>query len=593
MPVPGIATLLRQRLRLARPATPAGVLGAIAVLVVFVVGFAQGPMKFVGSDFGYLPGDIVDNRFNHYVLEHGYHTIAVGKVKRFWNAPFMFPTPMMTAGSDHHLATLPLYAVLRAVGFSPEHAFQGWFLVLSALNFAAAYWAARRFSLDRIGAAAAAYLFAFGLPAFGQVTHIQLVERFAAPVAVALAWRFLWQPSPRTLFAASAAFVAQVYACMYIGLLTAVLIAGLTVVVALLARRELPWRTLLWPGWAEIGRRLLALAVPTALLIVLLIPYAKMTRATVGMEAKDILDFVPDPAAWVRPPIESTTWGWMRDRLPDEAAVKFVSEKALFPGGLAFLGLGFGLFALAKIGPRAGDSPTLLAAACAIVVLPVPLIFWQFGDWSLYRELLALPGVGKLRASGRVIFVLMIPLGLLVGLLFDGVLNWVGRRNRVAGGVTAVGLLALLVLDQATLPADARKWNDFRYPVAASVTRRTAFADAVRAWPGAKLLYAFPGPKAEPIFTLLLQVDTMWAALDVGIPTVNGYTGYPPPNWFPFENYCDLLYWVRTHGALTPEVLEGLATFGTPTGHEGEPWEMACRERFKPRPIPYLWLPPE
>lgn len=574
--MPGIASLIR--LRLARPSLPTGVPGVVAVLAVFAVGFVQGPLKFVGTGFRYLPGDLVDNRFNHYVLEHGYRTFAVGKVKRFWNAPFMFPATAMTAGSDHHLATLPLYAGLRTAGLGPERAFQMWYLVLSALNFAGAYWAARRFSLGRVGAAAAAYLFAFGLPAFGQITHVQLVERFAAPAAVALAWGFLWKPTARGLFATLAFHVLQVYANMYIGLLTFALTAGLTLAVVVLARRQLPWRTLLRPGWAEAGRRVLALALPTVLLVLLLIPYAKMTRTNAGLNVAEVLDVAPDPAAWVRPPVESAAWGWARDRLPGDGAVKFVWEKALFPGGVAFVGLAFGLVALVR---RAN----VLAAACAVVVFLVPLVFWPVGDWSLYRELLAVPGVGKLRASGRVIFVLMIPLGLLVGTLFDRVLARVGRWQPVA----AVGLLAVLALDQSTLSADHPRWNECRYRLTHSEARRTTFAAAIRDVPGAKLVYAFPGPKADPILVLLLQVDTMWAALEVGLPTVNGYTGYPPPHWFHFENYCDLLYWVRIHDALTPEVIDGLATFGTPCGYEDNPWELACRLRYRPRSLPDLW----
>ena len=28
------------------------------------------------------------------------------------------------------------------------------------------------------------------------------------------------------------------------------------------------------------------------------------------------------------------------------------------------------------------------------------------------------------------------------------------------------------------------------------------------------------------------QIDAMWAGLHAGVPTVNGYTGYPPPGWW-------------------------------------------------------------
>jgi hypothetical protein len=54
--------------------------------------------------------------------------------------------------------------------------------------------------------------------------------------------------------------------------------------------------------------------------------------------------------------------------------------------------------------------------------------------------------------------------------------------------------------------------------------------------------------------TYVIQLDAMWAALELGKPTVNGYSGHDPPAW-PFHN---------PRAANTDKVLEWLEREGQP-----------------------------
>lgn len=548
------------------PVSPAG---RLLVAAVFLLGFWQLPLRAVGwmSD---IPGDWIDSRFNHYILEHGYQVVAAGEPGRFWHPPFMFPAPGMTAGSDHHLGTLPLYAGLRAGGLDMEAALQVWYLVLAAVNFPAAVWAARRIGLGAVGAAAAGYLFAFGLPAVAQTGHLQLTARFLVPVAVAAGWGFLRQPSAGRLFAAGAAIVGQLYLNMYLGLLTGGVLAALAVA----GRAQ----------WREVFRldrhRLLAVGGAGLLALPLVVQYLRMAvgHGTFGPEY--LITLAPDPAAWVRPPAQSATWGWVRDRLPGSPEI---GEKVLFPGVLALLGLGYAVWLSLR---RSADPRRPLAVAVVLVVLAMLVVFWPVCEWSIYRGLVYVPGVGLLRAVGRVVLVLIVPLGWLAGMLCDDLIIAAGRWGRIAGGLTAVGLAGLVPLDHATPPTDAPVWAEARFPVSESVARRTRFADAVRAEPGATLLYAFPPVSGDALAWLTLQVDMMWAGLETGVPTVNGYTGYPPPGWGYFGSHVELLGWLHSRGADTPDRLAGLRTFGTPYADDHDPTEQAYRRRFGGRPLP-------
>ena len=169
------------------PSHPWGIGGWALVVAAFTIGFVNFPLQVVGTDFDHLPGDTIDNRLNNFVLEHGYRYLA-GKADSFWDAPSFYPSRDSTAMSDAHIGLLPLYASFRAAGLSPEHAFQGWFLVPFVLNFAAAAWAVRRLGYGALAASVAAYVFAFGLPVVAQLTHAQLFPRFFVPPAVVFAF---------------------------------------------------------------------------------------------------------------------------------------------------------------------------------------------------------------------------------------------------------------------------------------------------------------------------------------------------------------------------------------------------------------------
>jgi hypothetical protein len=195
-----------------------GVVGWVIVLSALGVGFWAFPLKTIGPGATHLPGDAADNRLNNYVLEHG-HRYLRGLESSFWNAPMFYPTAGTTATSDAHLGMLPLYSALRAGGLSPEEAFQGYFLIPFALNFASAAWAIRRLGFGPTAAAVGAYVFSFSLPLAAQLVHAQLFPRFLVPPALVIGWEHLREPKPWRAWVVVGCVVAQVYISAYIGYL--------------------------------------------------------------------------------------------------------------------------------------------------------------------------------------------------------------------------------------------------------------------------------------------------------------------------------------------------------------------------------------
>ena len=246
------------------PATPQdtslrwGVADWAVVVITFALGFCAFPLKIIGFDAEYLPGDPADNRLNNYILEHGYRCLT-GQAGPFWDAPMFYPTRRVTLTSDAHLGMLPIYTAFRAGGLTPEEAFQGYFLVPFVLNFVSAVWAIRRLGFGPVAAAVGAYVFSFSLPLAAQLQHVQLFPRFLVPPAVVFAWEYLRHPRTWRLGAVAACLVGEIYLSVYIGYFLALLLAAGCVVTVIQFRRILPWQELLRPGKREWLRRIAVL----------------------------------------------------------------------------------------------------------------------------------------------------------------------------------------------------------------------------------------------------------------------------------------------------------------------------------------------
>src|SRR5262249_52204629 len=151
--------------------------------------------------------------------------------RRFWDAPFFYPTPNVTAFSDTLLTIAPVYWGWRVVGFWPDTAFQLWMLTISAMNYLAGYWLMRSgFRLGVLGSIGGAFLFAFGAPRTNEVEHQQLAPQIYTVTTLMVVIRiFSERPGPGGLrraivlwALAGLSLVAQFYTSFYGGWFLAV-----------------------------------------------------------------------------------------------------------------------------------------------------------------------------------------------------------------------------------------------------------------------------------------------------------------------------------------------------------------------------------
>jgi hypothetical protein len=211
------------------------------------------------------------------------------------------------------------------------------------------------------------------------------------------------------------------------------------------------------------------------------------------------------------------------------------------------------------------------------------------GDVWLYAPLTHLPGVEGIRAIGRVVLVLLFPAGVALAGCVDALCGAAGRVGKGPALLVGVLALALVVADHwlaAPEGARADQWAQTRYPLEHILARQKLISDAIRRHPAPALVYVFPSVADQKrLNVLVVQLEAMRAAQDLGLPTVNGWSGYIPQDWGYFTGYRSLLEWLMVHHHLPEHVLAGLVVVGEPAPDTDPQYEAAMRARFPPRPV--------
>jgi hypothetical protein len=481
-------------------------LSAALLLVVGLVAFFP---RTVASGFRATQGVSVDPRHLNFVVEYAHRCLVGDAVCRgLWNPPIFFPQANVAGLTEPLFGLLPLYTPWRLLGASPSLAFALLEVALVAATFLATYALfARRFALAPTAAALGAYLFAFGNPRGAQIGHPHTFA--AAPLVLALAALAAELAQSRAggdrrrhVPLAVAAFVWLYLSNIYFALFA-----------ALLALAALPWalaqastRAALAASLRRRGALWLVSLAGGGALLAPVVRHQRAWAEILGWPPWEaVRDLLPQPESWLNPGALNWVWG---------AVARWPPIAGLAPSWEHELGIGFVTLALALAGLwLARRDPWLRVAAGAAATLALLATRWP-GGFSLWRGVLLLvPPLSATRAMGRLALVVLL-------LAAYGVaVAW--QRLRVDRRVLLAALLLVVVpLEQArrggSFPRRALDLQSSR--LAAAVPRScTAF-------------FFSPVDFATPSDAATQEV-AMWAALEAGVPTVNGYTSYPPPRW--------------------------------------------------------------
>ncbi len=553
----------------------------------FLIGFVNYPLQVLGTNLDYLPGDVIDNRLNNFVLEHGFRWVT-GKAESFWDAPSYYPRRGATAWSDAHIGMLPCYVTMRLAGLSPEGAFQGHFALAVVLNFVAAVWALRRLGFGPAGVAAAAYLFAFSLPVVSQTQHTQLIPRFLIPIAVVFAWEFLQFPRTWRLAVVAACIAGQIYIAVYLGYFLVLMLSVGLLVALVRFPHHVAWRELLLPGW-RVGVARLAVFTVAILAVHPLIDRHKQASGG-GRPIGEIKESAPIPESWLSLPKNAFLHPDCKWSPIPEVDVP-EGEHLMFPGFVPVAAVL--VVALLAFLPAGRGTQRSLAITAAWSALLLAALVTRIGDIWLYESLGKVPGAGGIRVPGRVCLVLPLLSGSTVAFVIDVAVGYASRFGRGYSVLAGVLCFVAVAAEQRLIPAECNEqaWYDFHSPVAQVLARQERIAEAVRRHPEPIFVYVFPSvanrsDNLRPeLRELALQVEVMRATQELGIPCVNGWTGHGPAEWFCFRNYRELTTWMVSANKLPPERLHGLVVIGEPAAAHKEDtgFEVFMRNTFPPQ----------
>ncbi len=492
--------------------------GILLIGSLLAVGLWLVVIRPLGPGMTLIPGDLGDARLVNYVLEHFYQWV-LGRAPRFWDAPFFYPYPRTIAFSDSMLGSAPFYAVFRGLGFDLAASFQAWYVLGYVLNYAAAAYALSRLRLEPIAVATGAFFFAFGLPILAQENHPQLLYRFGVPLACTLLWIFSYQPRLRTLVAILFWLVWQFYLSIYIGYFLSLLLLAMSIILPLrltglpVLDRLKFWPHQLWCAWSDAhpSDRVLAILSGTGLLAAsggLFYPHYWVSKAYgFARSWNEISSMLPRIQSYFLAD-KSQLWASSMDLF---AQVPMRHEHQLFPGATILLLL------LAGIIWRFDSENRKLAFLMLWAQLALVVFTLSIDGHSLYWITSYLPGAGSIRGVARIQLVLMWPLALFAACVLDAVFKLPDRRFNVA---VLTYLVAILVISESVLSVH------HTYPKLEGQARLAELrAQLPSSMADDAVLFVAAKDGEAP---LNRELDAMLLAQELGIATVNGYSGNTP-----------------------------------------------------------------
>jgi hypothetical protein len=471
---------------------------------------------------GFVPGNAGDSRFNLYILEHFYQCL-IGTVDSFINAPFFYPWPKTIGFSDTHWITGLIYAVLRAAGMDGIDAFASWFAIGNLLNFLAAYFVFRKFGLRDLGAAVGAFLYAFSLPVTFQFTHVQLAYRAGVPFAVYFLQCYLDSRNP-VAGAFLVFLVALQTACtFYIGIFSLLLLAGWMLGWGILKIQNqvgivAAVRGLL-PDLSERRRNGMAfviIMIAMMTLTVVILPNVEAAKVY-GFKRGwgEIRDGLPSLESYFLA-FHSHIWWRNEGKLP---SLPLWWEQNLFPGLLMMLGVGASF-------RGGGQHQRILLLARTSLLFLVAITISIFGI-SLYFLISKLPGFDAIRSVSRVILVILLPAALLAGSLIE--LLWDSKKYLLCARIAAVILCTFTIYEAADIIQIRDVKNHWIERL--EVLRRQISHIKTPIGRNDVLVILQSDKSVNNWNEFENELDAMLLSQQMGIRTLNGYSGNLPAGW--------------------------------------------------------------
>ena len=472
-------------------------------LTVFGVWFTW--MRFLIPQ-GNLLGDGGDTKFNLYALEHVY--LFVRGRESLWNENFYWPVKGVAAFSEIHLGSSFFYVIPRLLGLGQIDSMTFWLAAGVSLSALSAYCMALVLRVNWMPAMMAGLIYGSALPLTAQAGHAQLMHRWAAPwvilaalplssTKVGLQCRLLI-----AILGLSLQFLCSpvlAIGTMIIALFVAVLSYGLGLKIEAIDDNH--WIRL--RKWVFCGALISGLV---ALYVAIMYAYFKSDYG-ITRSAEEILDYSPSLQALVLAD-HSHFWGLPSRQIPISGGRH---EMQMFLGVVSLSMLFYGIRCR-------GQSRKLVTVLLLSIVL-VFVLMMRIDGSSFYILLSHIPGFDSVRTPVRFWLISLFPIGIICALGLNQVGDFFGNGKRLIRPF----ILVLLIIELSSVDILSISRDEFTKPTEKMVEDVKQELESKKANEIDAFLYVRTNASYN-----YSDLDAMIAARDLGIPTVNGYSGFAP-----------------------------------------------------------------
>ncbi len=482
-----------------------------AVTVTALAALALFYRAFFTSGGDLIAGDMADTRSLLAIMEH-WHAVFSGRAP-LASPNFFAPFRGALGFGEAMFLLAPPYAILKLAGLDRYLAYEFTLMLVKGLGFASLYALLRNpMRLSMAPALLGAALFSISSLSFVSAAHAQLVAEAFVPAAAWLLWRFHERRARWALWLAAAIAGLLFSTSFYIAFFTALSMAVAMAVWFAIGERGARFRMVNREAIAPWGIALAIFAATFCLFLYIYLP------ALARLGGRSLAETILYLRGW-REALDvgpgNLVWSGAVRRLYDPIRPMTGEYGQGWPPVTALMAAAVAIGSCIRLRRPGADARHRIAAAIGISCLVLYVLTVRFGSivpWWLVFHLV--PGAQGVRVPGRIHHILGIGVAALCACGLEALLR--GRRLARIG---ACVLAAFLISEQINVSpmaligrrADNAVFRQFTQP---PPDCRTFFETHPR----------LPGAAG--------QADAMLLARQWNIPTMNGYHGMLPENWY-------------------------------------------------------------
>jgi hypothetical protein len=423
-------------------------IGVREVLVVSVAAIAVAVVQFmplVTHLSTHIATDLGDPLSQSWQIAWGGHAI-LHQPLAFWQSNQFWPATDTLAFSDALVGLAP-FGMLGGGAAGAVRNYNLALLFAFSLAFVAVYLLARELDTPPWAAAVAGAAFAWSPFRLWQAGHMHVVSSGGIALALFLLLRGYRRGSSKLIIFGwlTAGWLASIGFTLGIQLDYLLLVLGIIGGVCWWrSGKPRPQANVIWATVSGVGGFLLITWLVTR-------PYLRVTSEypRVYRPISAVMNFSPDPLAFLTPPRQSLLWGDLTAGLRPATKVREV-EGSLYPGLVAFV--------MAAAGLSWKRTPKALRVGLGLGVLGFAVLSlgvhkgtpWRFMPYRFLYDFL--PGWDTMRTPGRLQTLTTLALALLAAMGAARFAEWIrDRKNQQVASLALAGVVTLVLLDGSGL----------------------------------------------------------------------------------------------------------------------------------------------